>query len=301
MSKTVLITGGSGLIGKTLTENLQEMGHTVRWMTRRVDPDNSVDQFHWNVEEGRMDENALAGTDVIIHLAGAPINGKRWNPKVKKELRDSRILSTRLLFETCKHTGQFPTHFISSSAIGYYGYDSGSIWKKEESRFGDDFLATLVKDWEAEAKPFAEFCSVSKLRTGIVLTPDGGALVEMSRPVRWGVGSPLAKGDQYVSWIHIDDLISSIIHIFNNQLEGPFNLSAPEPATNKELMQSIAKALKKPFFMPAVPGFVIRTMVGEMASAVLGSCRTSSEKLVASGFQFQYGDLKVALRDLLLD
>lgn len=301
MSKgKILITGGTGQIGRELTKNLKDKGYELRWLTRRVETSESIEQFEWDIHAMTMDPAALKDVDVIIHLAGAPINGKRWTAEVKKELRDSRIKSTRLLFETCKASSQFPKHFICGSAIGYYGYDSGAIWKKENSRFGDDFLATLVKDWEAEAISFEKAgIPLSFLRTGIVLTMDGGALVEMARPVKWGLGSPLGKGDQYVSWIHIYDEISSIEYILENQLTGVFNLSAPDPVTNKTLMKTIAKVLHKPFIFPPVPKFVIRSIVGEMSSAVLGSLRTSSEKLVETGFQFKFPDLKSALSDLL--
>lgn len=298
--RCILITGGTGQIGRALTASLIDNGHEVRWMSRTVKNSESVAQFEWDIKNHTMDPEALKGVDTIIHLAGAPINGKRWTKEVKKELRDSRINSTQLLFDTCKSTSTWPKYFLGGSAIGYYGYDSGSIWKKEGSRFGDDFLATLVKDWESTANQFSEEgVSVSLLRTGIVLTMDGGALVEMSGPVKWGLGSPLGKGDQYVSWIHMEDEIGAIVHILENNLEGPFNLSAPDPATNKELMRAIAKVLNKPFFLPPVPSFIIKLIVGEMASAVLGSCRTSSEKLLESGFVFKFPELNPALTDLL--
>ncbi len=300
MPGRILITGGTGQIGGILTDILMEKGYEVRWMTRSPKDGSEIAQFEWDIRSMTMDPKALEGVDIIVHLAGAPINGKRWTKEVKQELRDSRIKSTQLLYDTCKSQSQFPKQFICGSAIGYYGYESGSVWKKEGSRFGDDFLATLVKDWEATAKPFEDHgVNLSYLRTGIVLSMEGGALVEMSRPVKWGLGAALGKGDQFVSWIHMDDEIGAIIYILENQLSGPFNLSAPEPVRNKHLMKIIARVLKKPFFLPPVPGFVIRTIVGEMAAAVLGSCRTSSEKLVESGYEFKYTELKEALADLL--
>ena len=296
----ILITGGTGLVGSRLTEMLEQDGYQVAHLSRN--PSKSKHKaFGWDVAKGELDESALEWADAVIHLAGASIAGKRWSAERKKELRESRIKSLDMIREACNTLGKFPEVLVSGSAIGYYGYDSGAIWKKENSRFGDDFLATLTKDWEDAADAFGDQNTrIVKIRTGIVLSTKGGSLPLMVKPVKFGIGSPLGSGEQYVSWIHIDDICG----IFKWALEdkaatGVYNGAAPEPVTNETLMRSIARTLGKPFFMPNVPAFVMKMVMGELASGVLGSSRVSSEKVIEEGYSFQYPEINSALKDLL--
>lgn len=301
MAARILITGGSGLVGQQLTNKLFEQGYQVGWLTRSAKEIEQVDTYMWDIDKGEIDTNAVASADYIIHLAGEGIADKRWNKNQKSKILDSRVESARLLKQAIVDTGHKPKAFISASGIGYYGYDNGGVWLKENSRFGDDFVAKVVKEWESAADEIGSLgIRTVKLRTGIVLSEKGGALSKMIPPVKWGVGAPLGSGDQYMSWIHIDDMCDMYIKaIQNNEMSGVYNAVTEHPVTNDEFSRTLAKVLGKPYFMPAVPAFVLKLMLGEMASLVLGSGRISAEKVMSSGFQFSHTDLHEALSDLL--
>lgn len=297
--KNILITGGTGLVGTALTEHLEKKGYEVAYFSRSgVKGQKS---FLWDPLKGEIDLEGLKWAQAIVHLAGAGVADRRWDPEYKKLMKDSRVRSLELMREKMLENDLSVEVLVSGSAIGYYGYDSGSVWKTENSRFGDDFLATLTKDWERAADGFTDIAGrITKIRIGIVLSSEGGSLKEMSKPVRLGAGAALGSGDQYVSWIHIDDLAAIFIKaIEDDAFAGTYNAVAPEPVTNKELMKSIAKTLGKPFFLPNVPGFVLKIMLGEFAASVLGSSRVSAEKILKSGFEFEYTKLEPALKDLL--
>lgn len=301
MAARILITGGSGLVGQQLTNKLLEQGYKVGWLTRSAKEIEKVDTYMWDIDKGEIDTNAVASADYIIHLAGEGIADKRWNKNQKAKILNSRVESARLLKQAIEDTGHKPKAFICASGIGYYGYDNGGVWLKENSRFGDDFVAKVVKEWESAVDEIGNLgIRTVKLRTGIVLSEKGGALSKMIPPVKWGVGAPLGSGHQYMSWIHIDDMCDVYIKaIQNNEMSGDYNAVSTHPVTNDEFSRTLAKVLRKPYFMPAVPAFVLKLMLGEMASLVLGSGRVSSEKLVAVGFQFNHTDLHEAMSDLL--
>lgn len=301
MAQTVLITGGTGLVGTRLTQLLQGKGYTVKYLSRSAGTKNGVQAFAWDIEKQSIDEAAFGGTDVVMHLAGAGVADKSWTPERKKEILESRTKSTALLQDTLRTIDHRVNAFVSASAIGYYGWDSGGVWKGEESRFGDDFLATVTKAWEEGADEIAGLgIRTAKLRIGIVFSAKGGALYEIAKPVKWGVGAPLGKGDQYMSWIHIDDLCKMFIYASENDtVSGTYNAVAPTPETNKVITAAVAKVLDKPCFMPNVPAFVLKLMLGKRAAMVLGGSRVSAEKIMAAGFAFDHPDLKGALRDLL--
>ncbi len=302
MSQTVLVTGGTGLVGSRLKQLLLERGYQVRFLSRNPEKVSQIESFVWDVNQQSVDEKALSGVDYIIHLAGAGVADKKWTKQRKKEILESRTLSTRLLRTALAKTDHTVKAFISASAIGYYGWDTGGVWKKEESRFGDDFLATVTKAWEAEIDEVGKLgVRIAMLRIGVVLSEKGGALKEITKPVRLGVGAPLGSGNQYMSWIHVDDLCNMFIHAMEDQnIKGIYNAVAPNPVTNKELSRLSAQILGKPFFLPNVPGFVLKLVLGEMASMVLGGSRVSSEKIQSNGFQFSFPEVKPALNDLLL-
>lgn len=297
---TVLITGGSGMIGTRLTAMLQERGHRVFHLERSL-KGATVKTFLWDIEKGAFDTSALQDVDTIVHLAGANIGERRWTEKRKKELLNSRIKSTRLLHSVLGVNQNNVRTFICASAVGYYGSDCGAELKGEGDEPGDDFLAEVARKWEDAATAIATLgIRVVRMRTGVVLSPKGGALEPMANQVRFGLAAPLGSGNQYMSWVHLDDHCAALIYALeNNTVHGPYNSVAPKPVTNKEFTRTLARVLHKPMFMPNVPAFVLKVILGEMSLLVLGGCNVSSEKLVAAGFTFAYTDLEAALANVL--
>lgn len=298
---TVLITGASGVIGTRLTQLLLARGYKVRHLARSA-RNPVIETYLWDVGQKRIDANALKGTDAIIHLAGENIGARRWTARQKREILDSRVQSTRLLRDALiKHPGEV-TAFISASAIGYYGGDHGAALISEDTPAGHGFLAGVAHQWEDEAAAISTLGRrVVIVRTGIVLSSKGGALEPMARQVRWGIGSPLGKGNQVMSWVHIDDHCRAFIHLLEHPaLTGPFNSTAPHPVTNAQFMKTLSSTLHRPFFMPRVPSGLIKLVLGEMSALVLEGSNVSSEKLRSTGFTFGYAQLDEALRQLLI-
>lgn len=302
MSETVCITGGTGMIGSFLSNSLKENDYHISLLSRSIKKKEGVSFYSWDINNQKIDIAAIKNATHIIHLAGAGVAEKRWSDERKKELRDSRTKSTQLLFKTIQGLKAKPKTIISASAIGAYGHDTGGVLVDEERiKPVDDFLATLTRDWEEEVRKFTQIGIRTVIfRIGVVLSQEGGALPRMILPVKYGIGSPLGTGEQYISWIHINDLIRMMVYaIENERVSGIYNAVAPHPLTNKEFMKEIATVLKKPMFLPNIPGFILRLALGEMASIVIGGNRVSSRKIETSGFKFKYKYLSEALRDLL--
>jgi uncharacterized protein (TIGR01777 family) len=297
-SKKILITGATGLVGTRLTKMLQARGHQVSHLSRSQRK-GQVKSFVWNVEKQQLDEKALE-CDAIVHLAGANVSDKRWTSKRKQEILQSRTDSTRLLCERLKSKKGSVTSFISASAIGYYGFENDEV-NSETSPPGKDFLADVVVQWEKEIDRIASLdIRVVKIRIGIVLSPEGGAMKEIMKPVKLFVGAPLGSGDQYMSWIHLDDLCNIFVKaVEDSSLSGPFNAVAPEPVTNRQLTHEIAKVLHRPLILPAVPAFVLKLILGEMSNIVVKGSRVSPKKILQSGFQFKFTQINEAVCDLL--
>ena len=297
----ILITGGTGLVGSRLTEILQAKGHQISYLSRSSKPIPNVKVYLWNVEKGIIDKEAIAQADAIIHLAGAGVADKAWTDSYKKELYDSRILATKLLYETMKDTKNSVQFFLQASAIGIYGLDTKEKILNEEADFGTDFLATLTQDWEKEAEYIIKLgIRTVIMRIGIVLSNKGGALQKLSMPIKLFAGAAIGTGNQYLSWIHIDDLCKMFVEsIENKAMQGNFNAVAPNPITNAQMTQAIAKRLEKPLWLPNVPAFVLKMGMGEMAGIVLGGNRVSAQKILATGFQFQFPTIENALQNLL--
>lgn len=299
--ETVLITGGSGLIGTRLTQMLQGKGYRVTHLSRKGGMNNDVKVFEWNVDKCTIDPEAIPTADHIVHLAGANIGDSRWTRKKKEEILSSRTASAQLIYEQLRKEEKKLNSFISASAVGYYGMITSEHIFTENDPPSNDFLGYVCRQWEEASGPIAAMkVRTVRLRFGVVLARGGGALKKMVAPVRNYIGSPLGSGKQYVPWIHIDDVCRAIIHaIENEKMHGAYNTVAPEHITNAQLMRTIAKVLNKPMFLPAVPSFVLRLMFGEMANIVLKGSRASNEKLVKEGFDFKFPTLEGALRDLL--
>jgi uncharacterized protein len=297
----ILITGASGLIGKRLTEILSAEGHEISHLGRSGKSTGAVRTFQWDVGKRFIEEGALTNVDIIVHLAGAGIADKPWTKERKREILESRTLSTRLLMQELKRGNHQVNTFVSASAIGYYGFEDEATLLTEEAPPGNDYLAQVVRKWEVEVDHISTLgLRVVKIRTGIVLSAAGGALVEMAKPIRLNVGAPLGTGQQNLSWIHIDDLCL----LFRKAIEDPsfsgaYNGVGPYPVTNSEFTKAIAKTLGKPLILPKVPGFVLKLLLGEMADLVLRGSRVSSEKIVSKGFQFKFATVESALSDLL--
>jgi len=295
-----LITGASGLIGTRLTEMLLERGYVISHLGRSK-RQGKVKSYVWDVSQKKFDREALRDIDTIIHLAGANVSDKRWSAAWKKEILDSRVQSLRLLHDELSKGGHAVKTVVSASAIGYYGFTDGDQMITESHRPGDDFLSTVVDQWDKEADTITSLnIRVVKIRVGIVLSDRGGALQEMVRPIKYWVGSPLGSGDQYVSWIHLDDICRMFILACENQnMTGAYNGVAPAPVTNRELTKRIATGLKKPLLLPAVPSFVLKLILGEMAEIVVHGSKVSPDKIVKAGFNFRFEDLDLALQNLL--
>ncbi|GMQ25569.1 TIGR01777 family oxidoreductase [Algoriphagus sp. oki45] len=290
----ILITGGSGLVGQQITRLLEKKGYQVAWLSRSAQGQKN---FLWDVEKGKIDPEALEWADAVIHLAGAGVAEKRWTPERKKLILESRTQSTKLLYSAIEKAVNKPSTFISASAVGYYGFNTGTKLVDENSPAGDDFLAQVVIAWENEAKKMeALHLRTVLLRIGIVLDADGGALGEMLKPP---VAAPLGSGDQWMSWIHIEDLARMFVFALEKTtLQGVYNAVGPNPATNQQLTQEAASAKGKPYLGIGVPGFALKLVLGEMAAMVLGGNRVSSQKIQKAGFQFEFFELSAALRDI---
>jgi len=299
MKEIVLITGANGLIAKELSKNL-EKEYTVRFLTRRKQREN---EFEWNIKNGTIDEHAFEGISHIIHLAGANISEKRWTDERKKELISSRVDSAALLLRTLQKNNIKLKSFVSASGINYYGTETTEKIFTENDGPGTDFLSRVVIFWEQAADEFTKQDAaerVVKMRTAVVLSEKDGALKKMLPSVKMGIGSPLGSGKQYMPWIHIADICAMYEFALKNpQMSGAYNAVSPQHTTNKNLTQKIAEVLKKPMFMPNVPGFILKLIFGELSVAVLEGSRASAEKIQKAGFTFMFPDLKEALKNLL--
>jgi hypothetical protein len=293
----VALSGATGLIGTALRESLAADGNQILAISRRpaVPP---LETVHWDVDNGRFDASGLEGVDAVVHLAGEPI-AQRWSEARKRAIRESRVNSTRLLVEGLKSLERKPRVLVSGSAIGFYG-DRGEELLEETSSPGTGFLPETCQAWERAAmEAMGLGIRTAVLRTGIVLSTRGGALKKMLPPFRMGVGGPVGSGAQWMSWIHIDDVVGAIRHsLAKDDVMAAVNVVAPEPATNKEFSRSLGRALSRPAFFPA-PGFALKLAFGEMAAIVLEGQRVAPRKLLATGYRFQFPELPGALGDVL--
>ena len=301
--KTVLITGGSGLVGQRLTQLLMDKGYKVIWLSRYARTKGPIYRYKWDYRNGVIDKEALHNADYIIHLAGESIGAKSWSSDNKRTIVDSRVKTAKLIFDALQEIGKKPEAFISASAVGYYGLDvSDKIYTEDDIIDGNDFLSTTCQKWEAMSYRISNKLNIRTviLRTGVVLSPHSEAFKKMMLPVKLGVGSPLGRGNQFLSWIHIDDLCDMYIKAIEDvDMQGVYNAVAPEYVTNANFMRRLAKAMRRPFFMPRIPSFVMRMVMGEAADLVLGGSRVSSDKIIKTGFKFKYPTVDEAIMTTL--
>ena len=314
---TVMITGGTGMIGTALSRHLLQQGYDVIILSRNpietasmykttyqqnsFRPSGKIFYAKWNTEKMIIDHEALKQADYIVHLAGEGVAKKRWTKKRKEEIRLSRTKSSELLFQCLSNQPNKVKAVISASAIGWYGPDNGKIFTENDPA-ADDFLGQTCKAWEESIDKVEGLGKrLVKLRLGIALSNEGGALVEFKRPARMGVAAILGSGKQMVSWVHIDDLCRAFIHAIETpEMNGAFNLAAPHPCTNREMTLGIAKAMNGALFLPVhVPSFALQIIMGEMSVEVLKSTTVDSSKLQHTGFNFIYAQVDSALKHLI--
>lgn len=297
----ILITGGTGMIGHRLTELLLAKGHKVSYLSRKKEKLPNVEVFQWDIQKGYIEEGALEAADYVVHLAGAGIADKRWTDEQKKEIIDSRIQPIELINSYLQKNNIQLKGFISASAIGIYGGDTGDVRLDENSELGNDFLAECTKLWEIHAKKMTNTARIVSVRIGIVLSEKGGALPKLVQPIRLGFGAALGSGKQFMSWIHVDDLCEIFVKALEDDtMQGPYNAVAPNPVTNQEMTSVAAQVLKKPLWLPNVPSFALKLVFGEMGIVVTGGNFVLNKRLSKeTDFQYKFINIKEALNDLL--
>ena len=297
----IAITGSSGFVGRALTAALVDRGDTVTPAKRKASNGNGG--LVWDSHRGFDPPHALSGYDAVVHLAGESVGGGRWTDERKAEILRSRVEGTAAVVQAIEAASPRPTVFVCASAVGYYG-DRGDVELTEDEPPGEGFLAEVSRRWEDEAKR-AEFLDggrvrVARLRFGTILGRGGGALPRMLPAFRMGVGGRLGDGHQYMSWVHIDDVVAAIITVLHNEdAFGAFNVTAPDAATNREFTRALGKALHRPTVLP-VPQVALKAVFGEMGEALLlAGQRAIPQRLQRLGFRFEFGNLRAALDDLL--
>lgn len=295
----VAITGGSGFIGTALCKSLRQKGHELRILSRGNEKqEEGIRYCHWDPERGVIDPNDLKDVDVVVNLAGAGIADKRWTPKYKEILYNSRLQATELIVANLKMAAPNCRKFISASAVGYYGADKGKPFEESDPASAD-FLGNLCRDWEAAAQKASEFCTLQIFRFGIVLDSSGGALQQMIAPLRFGLMPIPGSGAQVISWIHLKDLIAALVRSVEDlSLQGTFNLVAPEPVSQERLLRTYAMATEQKTFAVHVPKALLQIVLGPSADMVLTSTTVSSKKLQQSGFYFSYPSIEAAMAEI---
>jgi hypothetical protein len=298
----VLITGGTGLVGTHLSRKLQGMGYEVAILSRTKRNDNKLHTYIWDYNKNEIDKDAINTSDYIIHLAGVNLGERRWTSKRKQLIFDSRIKSAELIYNNIDKENNRLIAFITASAIGYYGAITSDKVLSEKEPPADDFLGQICKKWEQVADRFTDIgIRAVKIRTGVVLAKQGGALSKIIIPIKMGIGSVIGDGNQYLPWIHIDDLCSIYFKaIEDTKIIGAFNAVAPEYTTNRQFMETIVRNLDKPFWFPKIPPIVIKVILGKMSEMIISGSRISSDKIRNSGFVFKYPNLESALKQLEL-
>jgi hypothetical protein len=297
----VLITGATGLIGKELSSLLLQNGVSIHYLTtskRKIENEPNYKGFFWNPSQGIIDENCLMGVDAIIHLAGASIS-QRWTNSYKQEIVESRIDSSNLLYKALKSNPNQVRQIVSASGTAIYPNSFKAFYNENSPEISDTFLGNVVLKWEEGVDKFKLLdVKVCKLRTGIVLSNSGGALPKMVQPIKFGFGAAFGNGKQVQSWIHIHDLAALYFFAIENDLDGVYNAVSPTPISNEFLTKTIARVLKKPVFLPNIPQFIMKLVLGEMHVLLFENKNISSQKAIDQGFQFKFKSIDRAIENL---
>lgn len=295
----ILIAGGSGFVGRQLSQMLIQNGYEVAWLTRGKSTQNQIKTFNWDIKTGFIDAKALAFADVIVNLAGAGVADKKWTKAYKQELFDSRIKATELIAQALQKNTHRVKAYIAASAIGIYG-NTTSLNANEDETPATNYLAQLCTDWEASTQSIAKLgIRTATVRVGVVLGLDGGFVKQVSALTNYYLGAALGSGKQYTSWIHLNDLCRMFIWLIEHEnLTGIYNGVAPNPVSNKTLTKLLAKQLHKPIILPNAPAFMLNLIFGEMASMLLASQHVSAQKIIATGFNFKFDTAENALANL---
>ncbi|MEZ4859303.1 MAG: TIGR01777 family oxidoreductase [Flavobacteriaceae bacterium] len=302
MKSKILIAGATGLIGRELVKECLKEGIDIHYLTtskKKIEQKLGYQGFYWDPSNNIIDIAAFNGVTAIINLAGASV-AKRWTASNKEEILQSRTQTTTLIYTTLKRINHSVLHYITASGVSVYPSSLEHLYAEKNPLIAETFLGKVVMAWEEAADKFLDLnIRVAKVRTGIVLSNTGGALSKMVPPIKWGVGAALGTGEQWQSWIHIKDLIRIYLYLLHNELSGIFNAVSPNPVTNKKMTQVIANHYNKSLWLPNIPAFVLKMILGSMANITLESQLVSSQKLVEMGFQFQFVNLENAIEDVL--
>ncbi|OUR96079.1 TIGR01777 family protein [Flavobacteriales bacterium 33_180_T64] len=297
----ILITGATGLIGQEIVKICHDQNLIVHYLTtskNKITTEENYKGFYWNPSHNEIDERCFHGVSTIINLVGATIS-KRWTTAYKKEIISSRTEAVKLLRATIE-IHKFPVkQFVSASAIGVYPDSITNYYEENETKLSYSFLGEVVKQWETAVDAFLSLgIKVAKIRIGLVLSKKGGALPQIAKPIRFGVGAAFGTGEQWQSWIHVDDLARLFVFVVTKNLDGVYNAVSPNPVTNRELIKTVAKILHKPLMLPNIPKFVMKFVLGEMHVLLFESQRVSAAKVENTGFYFEYHHLEPALLEL---
>lgn len=297
----ILITGATGLVGSEITKLFQEKGIKINYLTTsrsKIEKSDNYKGFYWNPSKGEIDIKCLEGVGAIINLAGASVF-QPWTSSNKKKILKSRIESLDLLYKTLQENDHEVGQLVSASAIGIYPSSTHKMHYEEEQEVADNFLGEVSERWEVAAQKFSNLgLRVAIVRIGIVLAADGGALPQIARPVKYNAGTPLGSGKQWQSWIHVQDLARLFMFLISTGAKGVFNGVAPNPVTNEDLTREVARVMDKKLWLPKVPAFALKLVMGEMSSVVLGSQLVSSKKVEDAGFDFLFINLRQAINDI---
>ncbi|HKJ49115.1 MAG TPA: TIGR01777 family oxidoreductase [Christiangramia sp.] len=297
----VLITGATGLIGSKLSQLCRDKGIKVNYLTTsksKIKKEDDYQGFYWDPNNQEIEKGCIDGVKIIIHLAGASI-AEPWSDSYKRKIIKSRTETAALLHKTLESNMNQVENFISASAIGVYPSSLEKLYFEDNNEKADNFVGEVVRKWEAAADKFENLgLDVAKIRVGLVLAEDGGMLEKIKKPISLNMGAALGSGKQWQSWIHIDDLAGIFLYAIENELTGVYNAVAPNPVTNKELTQELAKKMGKTIWLPNVPKFALKALLGEMSEIVLSSQLVSSKKIEEVGYNFEYTNLVRALGDL---